>query len=224
MYLLKSCEKLLQLDHIEHEDIIRTLQERADPFTIPYLKSAIELKPQLEYLSYDDYGGYYKKMPLGFTGYRNFRSYPIDTRTYSFRNRYIGRTSKIQSLSYQWWNLVEIKILVEGNVLKAIYKNEKFSLVTHHQIPNEDITHQNIDFWIKTDGKTYLGSATTTENIQYLMEKDKQTGESAFGSYHWQTNAIILKDFTVESLALAVEDIIKESLLDSIFHLILNDD
>lgn len=108
--------------------------------------------------------------------------------------------------------------------MKTIYQNEKFSLVTHHQIPNEDIAHQNIDFWIQIEGKTYWGSAITTENIQYLMEKDKQTGECASGAYHWQSNAIILKDFTVECLALAVEDIIQENLLDSIFYLIPDDE
>ena len=104
--------------------------------------------------------------------------------------------------------------------MKTIYQNEKFSLVTHHQIPNEDIAHQNIDFTIKIGDKIYWGSATTTENIQYLMEKDKGTGESASGAYHWQTNAIILNQFTVESLVLAVEDIINENSLDCIFYLI----
>lgn len=104
--------------------------------------------------------------------------------------------------------------------MKTIYQNEKFSLVTHHQIPNEDITHQNIDFWIKTDGKAYLGSATTTENIQSIMEKNKQTGECASGAYHWQTNVIILNQFTVECLVLAVTDIIEDEELDSIFYLI----
>ena len=112
---------------------------------------------------------------------------------------------------------------VDMTMFNTIYQNEKFSLVTHHQIPNEDTAHQNIDFTIKIEDKTYWGSATTTENIQYLMEKDKRTGESAFGSYSWQTNTIILKDFTVECLALAVEDIIQENLLNSIFHLISDD-
>lgn len=109
-------------------------------------------------------------------------------------------------------------------MFNTIYQNEKFSLVTHHQIPNEDITHQNIGFWIKIEGKTYWGSVTTTANIQYLMEKDKRKGECASGAYHWQTNAIILNQFTVECLALAVEDIIKGNSLDSIFYLIPNED
>lgn len=113
---------------------------------------------------------------------------------------------------------------MDESIFKNIYQNEKFSLVTHHQIPNEDTTHQNIDFTIKTDGKTYWGSATTTANIQSIMEKDKQTSESASGAYYWQTNAIILNQFTVECLALAVEDIINENSLDSIFYLIPNED
>lgn len=58
---ISLCEQLLQLDHMDHEWIIRVLQERAEPLAIPYLKQAIELKPQLEYLSYDDYGAFYKR-------------------------------------------------------------------------------------------------------------------------------------------------------------------
>ncbi len=108
--------------------------------------------------------------------------------------------------------------------MKTIHQSEKFSLVTYHQIPNEDIAHQNIDFTIKIKDKTYWGSATTIDNIKYLMEKDERTGEMAFGSYSWQTNTIILKNFTVECLALAVENIIKESFLDSIFYLIPDSD
>ena len=109
-------------------------------------------------------------------------------------------------------------------MFNTIYQNEKFSLISHHQIPNEDIIYQNIDFWIKREGKTYWGSAITIENIQFIMQKDKQTGECASGAYHWQTNAIILNQFTIECLALAVENIIQENLLDSIFHLIPADE
>jgi hypothetical protein len=47
--------------HRKHEDIIGTLQDHADPRSIPCIKQAIDLKPRLEYLAYDDYGSYYKK-------------------------------------------------------------------------------------------------------------------------------------------------------------------
>lgn len=55
------CTKLTSENHHEHEDIIRALQLAADPYSIPYLKQAILLKPRLTYLEYDDYGAYYKK-------------------------------------------------------------------------------------------------------------------------------------------------------------------
>jgi hypothetical protein len=56
-----QCELLLDATHMLHEEIIRLLQRREDPYVIPYLRQAVLLKPRLEYLSYDDYGAYYKK-------------------------------------------------------------------------------------------------------------------------------------------------------------------
>ena len=53
---------LLRTDHYDHEEIIRFLQDAADPHAIPFLKQAVFLKPQLAYLDYDDYGAYYKKI------------------------------------------------------------------------------------------------------------------------------------------------------------------
>lgn len=55
------CNRLLQEDHIDHEEIIRALQKAADPYSIPFLRKAVFLKPSLKYLDYDDYGSYYKK-------------------------------------------------------------------------------------------------------------------------------------------------------------------
>jgi len=106
--------------------------------------------------------------------------------------------------------------------LKTIYQNEKFSLKIHHTIPHEDVALQNIDFWVIIDGQTFLGSASTTENIQYLMQKNKQTGECALGTYHWQSNMIILSEFTIRCLAVAVADIIEDESLvvDQVFYLI----
>lgn len=109
--------------------------------------------------------------------------------------------------------------------MKTIYQNEKFSLKTHHTIPHEEVALQNIDFWIIIDRQTFWGSATTTENIQYLMQKNKQTGACALGAYHWQSNTIILGEFTVECLAVAVADILEDESLavDQVFYLIPDD-
>ena len=59
--VIEWCAKLVQEDHFEHEDIIRALQDAAAPYSIPFLRQAVLLKPRLEYLAYDDYGSYYKK-------------------------------------------------------------------------------------------------------------------------------------------------------------------
>jgi len=54
-------ERLLQHDHFDHEAIVHRLQAVPDPASIPYLRQAIAMKPQLPYLHYDDYGSFYKK-------------------------------------------------------------------------------------------------------------------------------------------------------------------
>ena len=59
--VMGECERLLQEGHEEHEDIVRFLQLTPDPYSIPFLRKAVLLKPQLSYLAYDDYGSYYKK-------------------------------------------------------------------------------------------------------------------------------------------------------------------
>jgi len=55
------CHKLIKIDHFDHEEIIRDLQLAKEPMVIPFIQKAIELKPQLSYLDYDDYGAFYKK-------------------------------------------------------------------------------------------------------------------------------------------------------------------
>ncbi len=53
--------KLRDLSHFEHEDIILFLEFNPDTRSVPHLREAIELKPKLKYLNFDDYGAYYKK-------------------------------------------------------------------------------------------------------------------------------------------------------------------
>jgi hypothetical protein len=54
-------ELVAQPWHISHEDIIRLLQNHRSPSSVNAIRKAIELKPTLDYLDYDDYGSYYKK-------------------------------------------------------------------------------------------------------------------------------------------------------------------
>ncbi|MCG8602029.1 MAG: hypothetical protein MI807_17940 [Verrucomicrobiales bacterium] len=60
--LLEEVHRLIPLKwHSRHEDLIGLLQEWRKPESVPAVSEAIELKPHLDYLEYDDYGAYYKK-------------------------------------------------------------------------------------------------------------------------------------------------------------------
>lgn len=61
LYLEGLRQRLLEADHEEHEEIVRQLQDYPENESVEYLQRAIELKPTLSYLAYDDYGSFYKK-------------------------------------------------------------------------------------------------------------------------------------------------------------------
>ena len=54
-------------------------------------------------------------------------------------------------------------------IMQTIYQDDAFSIKTYHNIPEDDVEQQNIDFWLIIGDKTFLGSAFTLANIQYLM-------------------------------------------------------
>jgi hypothetical protein len=58
---MERCAMLVRSDHREHEQILRELQHEPDPRFIPFVCDAVQLKPRLAYLDYDDYGAFYKK-------------------------------------------------------------------------------------------------------------------------------------------------------------------
>lgn len=60
-YFMLACRLVAEDWHHSHEALIRTFQDAEDPRAVPYLRQAIDLKPVLAYLDYDDYGAYYKK-------------------------------------------------------------------------------------------------------------------------------------------------------------------
>ena len=84
--------------------------------------------------------------------------------------------------------------------MQTIYQDDAFSIKTYHNIPEDDIEQQNIDFWLIIGDKTFLGSAFT--------------GESAFGTYFWASDMIILKEMTVECLVKAIRNILNDQSLN----------
>ena len=99
-------------------------------------------------------------------------------------------------------------------IMQTIYQDDAFSIKTYHNIPEDDVEQQNIDFWLIIGDKTFLGSAFTLANIQYLMTKDNRTGESAFGTYFGASDMIILKEMTVECLVKAIRNILNDQYLN----------
>jgi hypothetical protein len=99
-------------------------------------------------------------------------------------------------------------------IMQTIYQDDAFSIKTYHNIPEDDVEQQNIDFWLVIGDKTFLGSAFTLANIQYLMTKDNRTGESAFGTYFWASDMIILKEMTVECLVEVIRNILNDQSLN----------
>ncbi|WP_228715642.1 hypothetical protein [Acinetobacter suaedae] len=57
----------------------------------------------------------------------------------------------------------------------------------------DKVEEQNIDFGLTVNGKIFFGNAFTLANIQYLMTQDNRAGESAFGSYYWCVDMLVLK-------------------------------
>lgn len=57
----EQCERLLLLDHEDHQEIIWDLQMRKDPYAIPYIKRAIFFKPDLAYLASEEDSTYFKR-------------------------------------------------------------------------------------------------------------------------------------------------------------------
>lgn len=98
--------------------------------------------------------------------------------------------------------------------MKIVYENELFYIETHHEIQMDKVEEQNIDFWLTVNGKTFSGSAFTLANIQYLMSKDNRAGQSAFGSYFWCADMLVLKEMIIECLVSTIENILKDESLD----------
>ncbi|WP_243374137.1 hypothetical protein [Geotalea sp. SG265] len=60
--ILPLIHDLLGADwHESHENMISILQDRKHPSSVEFIRRAALLKPELQYLEYDDYGAYYKK-------------------------------------------------------------------------------------------------------------------------------------------------------------------
>lgn len=92
-----------------------------------------------------------------------------------------------------------------------IHEFENFKIITNHEILSNE-SESNIDFCLEVNGQTFWGSAFSIDNVRFLMDKDKKTGESCSGNFFWSQNAIIVREMTLECISKVLEFLIKENL------------
>lgn len=88
--------------------------------------------------------------------------------------------------------------------------NHKILFPTGHQV--EDFANDNLDIHVVlSTGEVYVGTLFTIQNIKLLMERDSEP------SYFWASDMVIVKDLHMDTIELAVLEIVKEEYLETVF-------
>lgn len=84
-----------------------------------------------------------------------------------------------------------------------------FELTIFSNIKDIDVLNDNVDVEIKlNNGRKFIATFFTIENIKSLLHHYQKTGECANGLYIWATDMIIVDRLT--------EDVIRKSIVDLI--------
>lgn len=76
----------------------------------------------------------------------------------------------------------------------------------------------NVDVEVRfVDGKCYVATFYTIENINSLFKKNMKTGECLNGLYFWGADMVIVKELTDENIKKTVDDIIKNKEIEESF-------
>ncbi|WLP94199.1 hypothetical protein [Psychrobacter sp. M13] len=84
-----------------------------------------------------------------------------------------------------------------------MYQTDLFHIETSDFELTSDHFCEMVDFNLHYDNKKYFGSGFTTKHIDFYLN----SVEPVFNNYFWCTSSIVIKDFTVDSLISALEDI-----------------
>jgi hypothetical protein len=68
-----------------------------------------------------------------------------------------------------------------------------------------------------TNGKRFVATFFTYDNIKTLAEKSKQTGECLSGKYFWASDMILIDRVDRKSIEAAIEDLIRGGYFDTAF-------
>ena len=77
---------------------------------------------------------------------------------------------------------------------------------------------ENIDVEVTfQNGKRYVATFFTLENIRMLIQKNKRTGECHDGLYFWASDMIIVERLTLENVQKAVLDLLEHDEFEAAF-------
>ena len=87
--------------------------------------------------------------------------------------------------------------------------------------PIENPLDDNVDVFVRlSDGKNYVATFFTIDNIRSLMERYSKTGECLEGHYFWASDMIIVSDLTQNSIAETIEDLLRTDRFHKAFCLV----
>lgn len=82
----------------------------------------------------------------------------------------------------------------------------------------KEFTNDNVDVIVTfSNGKRFIGSFFTYDNISTLTEKNRRTGELLNGKYFWASELILIDRVDRQSIEAVIEDLIEEGYFDTAF-------
>ena len=93
--------------------------------------------------------------------------------------------------------------------------NQKFSFYSIGNIVDPD--NDNIDVYVKlSNGKEYVVTFFTLNNIKHLMKKWKTTGENS-GKYFWALNSCIIERLDHKTLEECINEMLSNGEFEYVF-------
>lgn len=82
----------------------------------------------------------------------------------------------------------------------------------------EDVWNDNSDVLVRfEDGREYVATFFTVENLRQLMQKFRESGENSCGLYVWSTHMIVVERLTPEDVERVVEDLLENGEFEAAF-------
>lgn len=101
--------------------------------------------------------------------------------------------------------------MIPGDSVKA-YEVE---ILDHGQLDPDD---DNVDVFVSfPDGRRYVATFFTIDNIRSLFAKNRETGECDGGRYFWASDMIIVERLDRETIERSVADLIRVGEFESAF-------